>query len=461
MAFNNYIWYTAIIFILLVSCIVIAKKYSKQLTRHEGFTATTLSDKTGFEKSQPWPLTYDNGLKPLVLQNKNIWPVYKIGVLGSGSISHIVAQYLQRKIYPMNLVIQPSTVTILAGISDQPNSGKIFDFGFIREQLLLDLSRVESGIKSVSVLAPAYWETLYLIGNKHTIFNSLVDLKKPISTINDNLIRDPEKLATQKIGILRDSLLYWQAITKALDLKIGRDYIKVENDDLAQLLSALERREVDAVFMITHTYDSRLQAFLKTNETHMIGIYPTSKYPTDTDMNLRPYNPETTDLISKFKSDIKVYLPWIFEETVSLGKSTGLKKKLSTDTVLGMNNTSGSSIYRTFKVRSYLCSSRQLGRDTQIISKLGTAYLEEYQSLGLLINEWGRGNKSILTRESNIMQNKQLILPTLVFSDYDSFNPDMLGSIPTEIELNTIMRDLIAIIYKRIKIEKPILSCDI
>ena len=157
---------------------------------------------------------------------------------------------------------------------------------------------------------------------------------------------------------------------------------------------------------------------------------------------------------------MKVYVPWIFEETVELGKAVGLKKQLSVDSVLGNANTAGSSIYKTFKVRTYLCTSRQLGRDSNIIGKLGRAFLEEYQSLGLLIDEWGRGGKS-RTEKQGGSQPKQLVLPTLVFADYDSFNPDMLGAVPTEIDLNPFMRDLIARIYGRIKIENPELSCDI
>lgn len=468
MAPANYIWYVVLVFILLVVGIVALKINYKDLESRnymisshdkEGFTAAVAS--LGETDSKPWPLAHDTGFKPLVLRNKDYWSVKKIGVLGQGSVSHLVGRYFQRKIYPVELVVQPSTITILSGLSDAShttNNNTGFDIGFVREQLLLDMARAESGIKSVSVLAPAYWETLYLIGNKHTSFASLAELKRKSSdTSTTNRQMQP---ATQKIGVLRDSLPYWQAITRALELEIGQDYLKAESEDLAQLLRGLESREVDAVFMIAHTFDSRLQAFLKTNETRMISIYPRSKYPQDTDMLTRPYNPDTTDLITKFRSDMKVYVPWIFEETVELGKAVGLKKQLSVDSVLGNANTAGSSIYKTFKVRTYLCTSRQLGRDSDIIGKLGRAFLEEYQSLGLLIDEWGRGSKS-RNEKQNGSQPKQLVLPTLVFADYDSFNPDMLGAVPTEIDLNPFMRDLIARIYGRIKIENPELSCDI
>ena len=465
MELRNYIWYVVLIFILLVVGIVTLKINYKDLMSQqqinitqtkEGFTAAVAGP--GETDSKPWPLAYDSGFKPLVSRNKNYWSVKKLAVLGPGSVSHLIGRYFQRKIYPVELQVKPSTITIISGLSDASHTNNTgFDIGFVREQLLLDMSRIESGIKSVSVLAPAYWETLYLIGNKHTSFASLAELKRKTRDIADT---SPIQPATQKIGVLRDSLPYWQAITRALELEIGQDYLKAESEDLAQLLQGLESREVDAVFMIAHTFDSRLQAFLKTNETRMISIYPRSKYPQETDMLTRPYNPDTTDLITKFRSDMKVYVPWIFEETVELGKAVGLKKQLSVDSVLGNANTAGSSIYKTFKVRTYLCTSRQLGRDSDIIGKLGRTFLEEYQSLGLLIDEWGHGGKSRNEKQGGSQPN-QLVLPTLVFADYDSFNPDMLGAVPTEIDLNPFMRDLIARIYGRIKIENPELSCDI
>ncbi len=437
--------------IILIIIIVCLKLYYKNLAAKfddkEGFTATTGES----NESNPWPLAGNSGLQPLIIKNlsSEVLPVLQLGVLYPGSISYIVGQYLQRKIYPVKLSIMPSTTTIMAKLDsgNVDTTGTSLDLGFIREPQLIGLARVESGIKSVSVLAPAYWETLYLIGNKYTTFAGLSELKRPATS---------QQPATQKIGVLRDSLPYWEAITRALELEIGRDFLKSENDNLAQLLTQLENREIDAVFMIVHTFDSRLQAFLKTNEVRMISIYPRSKYPQDTDMITRPYNPETTDLISKFRVDMKVYIPWIFEETVSLGTAVGNKKQLTISN-LG-SGTTGSSIYKTFKVRSYLCTNRQLGRDQKIITMLGKKYLEEYQTLGLLIQEWGMGSQR---QQRGDKMAKQLVLPTLVFSDYDSFNPDSLGSIPNEIDLNPIMRDLIAKVYGRIKIENTGISCDI
>jgi hypothetical protein len=175
-------------------------------------------------------------------------------------------------------------------------------------------------------------------------------------------------------------------------------------------------------------------------------------------MLTRPYNPETTDLIAKFRADMKVYIPWIFEETVSLGQSVGNKRQ---NTVSNLDSgTTGSSIYKTFKIRAYLCCNRQLGRDSEFITQLGVRFLEEYQTMGLLIQEWGLGGPK--NKKNNTeLQPKQLTLPTLVFADYDSFNPDLLGSIPAEIDINPFMRELIAKIYGRIKIESLEPSCDI
>jgi hypothetical protein len=444
------------IFVILIIIIVQIKLYVKSLSGIEEFTATTGNE----HSSQPWPLSQNSGFKPLNILGGRPNPKYKLGVSHQGSISNLVGQYMRRKIIPLELDVKPSATIILTSLSielanqEPENIVNTVDLGFIREPQLIGLSRIETGIRSISVLAPAYWETIYLLGNKYTTFASLAELKQLPSTLNNQ--QQTPNIATQKIGILRDSLPYWEAITRAHELEIGRDFLKVDNDNLAELLTQLERRELDAVFMIAHTFDARLQAFLKTNETRMISIYPISKFPQDTDMFMRPYNPKTTDLISKFKSDMKVYIPWIFEETISLGRGVGNKRQLSVNN-LGAG-TSGSSIYKTFKIRSYLCCSRELGRNREFINQLGNRYLEEYQSMGLLIQEWG-GNKTTLQRKK--IQSKQLILPTLVFSDYDSFNPDTLGAIPSEIQINPFMRELIANIYGRIKIEKTELSCDI
>jgi hypothetical protein len=456
---GKYLWLFGCVVIIVIIIVVWLKIYYKNLAHQqdkvdkEGFTAAfgEPSDSTH------WPLIGNAGLKPLVLDDLSCvqLPIRQLGVSYPGSISYIVGQYVQRKIYPVTLSIRPSTTTIMTGLSVEGLNDNL-DLGFIREPQLLGLARTESGIKSLSVLAPAYWETLYLIGNKYTNFAGLAELKR-LSAIGT----DQQQPATQKIGVLRDSLPYWEAITRALELEIGRDFLKSENDNLAQLLAQLESREIDAVFIIAHTFDSRLQAFLKTNEARMISIYPRSKYPQDTDMIIRPYNPETTDLIAKFRADMKVYIPWIFEETVSLGTAVGNKKQLSIGNTGSGAGTAGSSIYKTFKIRTYLCTSRQLGKDCEFITMLGNKYLEEYQSLGLLIQEWGVGNKKSKTSDNSSHTAKQLVLPTLVFADYDSFNPDTLGAVPNEIDLNPIMRDLIAKIYGRIKIENTGISCDI
>jgi len=451
----KYLLWSIILFVILVIIIVSIKIYVKSLSKQETFTASISDD----NNSQPWPLGQEAGFKPLVISGGRNSHTYKLGVSHLGSISNLIGQYIRRKIIPVALEIKPSATIILTSLSiendKEPSNEKLgaLDLGFVREPQLIGLSRIELGIRSISVLAPAYWETIYLIGSKYTTFASLAELKRQDNQFSGQPI--PE-IATQKIGILRDSLPYWEAITRAHELEIGRDFLKVENDNLAQLLTQLEQKEIDAVFMITHTFDARLQAFLKTNETRMISIYPLSKFPHDTDMFNRPYNPETTDLISKFKSDMKVYIPWIFEETISMGRGVGNKRQISVNN-LGAG-TSGSSIYKTFKVRSYLCCSRQLGRDREFINSLGKRYLEDYQSMGLLIQEWG-GYKS--KKSDRDLQPKQLVLPTLVFSDYDSFNPDTLGAIPSEIEINPFMRELIANMYGRIKIEKKEPSCDI
>ena len=454
----KYLLFGVCIFVILVIIIVRIKLYVKSLPEQEAFTASVNSDNS----SQPWPLDQDSGFKPLVVSGGRNSHIYKLGVSNHGSISNLVGQYIRRKIIPVELEVKPSATIILTSLSienDKEGPNELLDaldLGFVREPQLIGLSRIETGIRSISVLAPAYWETIYLIGNKYTTFASLAELKRQQQ---NQLSGQPiQEIATQKIGILRDSLPYWEAITRALELEIGRDFLKVENDNLAELLTQLERRDIDAVFMIAHTFDARLQAFLKTNETRMISIYPLSKFPQDTDIFNRPYNPETTDLISKFKSDMKVYIPWIFEETVSMGRGVGNKRQVSVSN-LGAG-TSGSSIYKTFKIRSYLCCSRQLGRDHDFINQLGKRYLEEYQSMGLLIQEWGGGGRKSNASGKEI-QPKQLVLPTLVFSDYDSFNPDTLGAIPSEIEINPFMRELIATIYGRIKIEKIEPSCDI
>lgn len=441
------------IFVILVIIIVMIKLYGKSLIQSETFTAAIGDD----NNSQPWPLDQEQGLQPLVISGGRNRHIYKLGVSHPGSISNLIGQYIRRKIIPVALEVKPSATVILTSLSIEGNhqqSDELLDLGFVREPQLIGLSRIETNIRSISVLAPAYWETLYLIGNKYTTFASLAELRQPQNQLTEQT--QSSTIATQKIGILRDSLPYWEAITRALDLEIGRDFLKVENDNLAELLRQLEQRDIDAVFMSVHTFDARLQAFLKTNETRMISIYPLSKFPQDTDMVSRPYNPETTDLISKFKSDMKIYLPWIFEETISMGRGVGNKRQLSVSNLTA--GTSGSSIYKTFKIRSYLCCSRQLGRDREFINSLGKRYLEEYQSMGLLIQEWG-GRKS--KQNDTDSQPKQLVLPTLVFSDYDSFNPDTLGAIPSEIEINPFMRELIATIYGRIKIETTEPSCDI
>ena len=427
----------------------------------EEFVSTTGDKVSGAEL---WPVNTSadgGGFKTLVLTNTDSWPILSLGTLSQGSVSNLVGQYMRKLIYPVKLQICKSGLEILSELG----SGNL-DLGWVREPALLSMNKnAPADLSLISIISPAYFETIYFIGGNHSIISSITDLGRKFS-------KPPQ------IGILTDAKPYWDAIIKAHMINTIGGYIENLDDDLSKLLVLLESKQLDGVFMLVHPNDTRFQAYMKTNNTKFLSIMPATKYPIAKSIQ-SPYNPDTTDLIAKFRDDMRIFIPWIFDETVELGKPVSRKELAN-----------ASSVYYTYKIRSYLCVSRELGRNTTLLNKIIPRWLTNYQSMNLLLNEWGgspqerqsyiyKSNARSLEKQALgaktigdakkvaelLKKSKetkaQIVLPTIVYSDYDSFNLEAIGAVPSELELNNIAAQQINDELGYIKIEMELPGCAI
>ncbi len=448
-----------------------------QVGRLEPFTQADVpeSTNTGIGESRPAPVNQaaagyypEDGLQPLVLVNNQEWPVVKWGCLATGTISNwVTVNHIRRRVYPCEPIVYSSYSDILSGLV---KTGQV-DCGFVREYLLLQAKpETQAGVR---VLCPGYEEVMFMLSSQFS----------QITNIRDILITKKEGVKVT-VGVLINSMYEFSVILKAhkipsdltlTDLPFNIVYM----DTQGTLLKALATNTVDAVFCVAHPYETALIDHIRTHETRLVDIYPASKFPIPSAITgVQPvYNPEDTDLMAQFRKTVHDNIDWVFDYTMPINKQVRLKEPAGGKDIFIM--IPGTSVYKTFKIRSLLVCSSGL-TDPRILNQLTTRLVTQSYSINEAINEWNAkyletqlalqvagANKTgvsgvVNTRITRATTSKfphdfQLGNKTsgllFLYYDYDSFNPANMGSVPRGLAMEPTMRDVLAKLTNKIKIE--------
>lgn len=447
-----------------------------QSVRLEPFTQADIpeSTNTGVGESRPAPVNQpasgyypEDGLQPLVLVNNQEWPIVKWGCLATGTISNwVTANHIRRRVYPCEPIVYSSYSDILSGLM---NTRQV-DCGFVREYLLLQAKpEIQDNVR---VLCPGYEEVIFMLSGQFS----------QIANFRDILITKKEGVKVT-VGVLINSMYEFSVILKAhkipsdltlTDLPFNVIYL----DTQAALLKALAAGTVDAVFCVAHPYETALIDHIRTHETRLVELYPASKFPLPKANGVQPvYNPEDTDLMAQFRKSVHDSLAWMFDYTMPINRQVRLKEPAGGNDIFIM--VPGTSVYKTFKIRSLLvCASRLT--DPRILNQLTTRLVTQSYSINEAINEWNakyletqlalqvaNANKAgvsgvVNTRITRATTSKfphdfQLGNKTsgllFLYYDYDSFNPANMGTVPKGLAMEPTMRSVLAKLTNKIKIE--------
>lgn len=444
--------------------------------RLETFTQADVpeSTNTGVGDSKPAPVNQpaagyypEDGLQPLVLVNNQEWPVVNWGCLATGTISNwVTVNHIRRRVYPCEPIVYSSYSDILSGLV---TTGQV-DSGFVREYLLLQAKPEIQD--SVRVLCPGYEEVMFMISSQFS----------QIANIRDILIIKKEGVKVT-VGVLINSMYEFSVILKAhkipsdltlTDLPFNIVYM----DSQSALLKALAVGTVDAVFCVAHPYETALIDYIRTHETRLVDLYPASKFPIPGANGVQPvYNPEDTDLMAQFRKTVHDNIAWVFDYTMPINKQVRTKEPVGGNDIFIM--IPGTSVYKTFKIRSLLvCASRLT--DSRILNQLTTRLVTQSYSINEAINKWNANymetqlalqvagaNKTdvsgvVNTRITRATTSKfphdfQLGNKTsgliFLYYDYDSFNPANMGTVPKGLAIEPTMREVLVKLTNKIKIE--------
>jgi hypothetical protein len=323
------------------------------------------------------------------------------------------------------------------------------------------------------VLCPGYEEVMFMISSQFS----------QITNIRDILITKKEGVKVT-VGVLINSMYEFSVILKAH--KIPSDltltdlpFNVVYMDTQSALLKALAANTVDAVFCVAHPYETALIDHIRTHETRLVDLYPASKFPVPSAITgVQPvYNPEDTDLMAQFRKTVHDNIAWVFDYTMPINKQVRLKEPAGGKDIFIM--IPGTSVYKTFKIRSLLlCSSRLT--DPKVLNQLTTRLVTQSYSINEAINQWNAkyletqlalqvagANKTgvsgvVNTRVTRATTSKfphdfQLGNKTsgllFLYYDYDSFNPTNIGTVPKGLAMEPTMRAVLAKLTNKIKIE--------
>lgn len=474
---QNIIYITiGVLLLLFIGAFIYGLWKGSHKERLEPFTQADVpaSTNTGIGESQPAPVNQpdsgyypDDGLQPLVLVNNQEWPIVYWGCLATGTISNwVTVNHIRRRVYPCEPRVYTSYSDILEALAMQQ-----VDCGFVREYLLLQAKpSIQTGVQ---ILCPGYEEVMLMLSGQFS----------PISNIRDILITKQDGVKVT-IGVLINSMYEFSVILKGnkipsdlalTDLPFNVTYF----DTQVNLLKALAANTVDSVFCVVHPYETAFIDHIRTHETRLVDLYPASKFPLPSARTgVQPiYNPEDTDLMAQFRKTVHDNIDWVFDYTLPVNKQVRLKEPSDGKDIFIM--IPGTSIYKTFKIRSLLVCSTKL-TDTRVLNQLTTRLVTQSFSINQAINAWNdkyletqlaiqvaNANKSqvsgvVNTRITRATSSKfphdfQLGNKTsgslFLYYDYDSFSPDNFGTVPRGLTMEPTMRSVIAKLTNKIKIE--------
>lgn len=451
-----------------------------------------------------WPVDDQTGLKPLVLKNRDTFPIISLAYIygaGGPQSSHLgpILDILRNRVYPFSpLIPLQSDANVLEYVGSNKdmngnanndnnanNANKLANvrFGLVRENVLLEyVSNDNAGNNTASnnlgwdVWCPMYHEVMLALGHKRGMISNMQQLRD-VRADGNNF----------KVAVLECDLPYFQLVCRNLNVpwkdETRQFQLQLINSDTDLKNSFLDmgKGELDLIFMLTHPKNSIIQEHVIRHPTKLIEVYPPSAIPDIASQN-SPYDPDepASDLRLKFARDMKRDIPWIFREQMDRSRIPVVLHE-SGNSQGDMSQRSGSLIYYTFRVRTLLIGSsnninnsngkdihNKLLRREYIKAKKDIAdnLLKYYQTMESSIMKWNSDSSEIQGGYGKIHESSRYIdknntginntklgkLVSFNSSDRNSFEFDAMGSIPSVLPISREWKEVL-LREKLLKIE--------
>lgn len=352
-----------------------------------------------FIKSQPRPIAQpsinyfpNQGFQPLVLTNTRKYPKMVLGSPLPGSVGFLSSQVIQKYIYPFDIQTFDTDKSMIKALLSNT-----IQMGLIREYKLLNYikSNQESTIQA---FAPAYYETLFVLGK------SLL----PISSLNSI----PNSNYQMKITIAyldRDYDLIKHILQfNNIDISIETEKVVCVNyPNILDIVNDYIIGNIDIICICCHPKNTVLQEMMLSNKNKLLKIIDTNILQ---------------DKVEQFKKATKKTLPWIFiNDTYPVIKIPQI--------------VSSGNLYSTFQVRSLLVCNDKLPLEKEIMPEIVSNLVENYQTLQLNIERW------------NAIEGGEMLIDN---TDKKSFDFDALSTIPKELNIHL---DMVKILQQLNKIQ--------
>ena len=367
------------------------KNTTKTINTKETFQDYSLS------KSQPRPVSQPNinyypnqGFQPLVFTNTRKYPQMVLGSPLPGSVGFLSSQVIQKYIYPFDIQTFNTDKEMVKALTSNT-----IQMGLVREYEVLNY--IKSNQDTIlQALAPAYYETLFVLGK------ALI----PLSSLNSI----PTSNYQRKITLAyldRDYDLVNNILTfNNIDISVETEKVVcVKYPNILDIVNDYIIGNIDIICICCHPKNTVLQEMMLSSKNKLLKIIDTNILQ---------------DKVEQFKKDTKKGFPWIFF--------------IDTYPVIKMPQiVSSGNLYSTFQVRSLLVCNDKLPLEKEIMPEIVSNLVENYQTLQLNIERW------------NAIEGGEMLIDN---TDKKSFDFDALSTVPKELSIHPDMVKILQQINK-------------
>jgi len=318
-------------------------------------------------------------------------------ILGSplpGSVGYLSSQVIQKYIYPVDIQTFNNDKQLVEAL----NTNTI-QMALIREfKILNHIKFNQVGKSSIHVLAPTYYETLFVLGKSLLPFSALREIP------NSNFQRKITIAYLDRDYYLVNNILAFN------NINISVETDKIKNTKYPNILEIIEDYtlgNIDIICICCHPKNTVLQEMMLTSKNKLLRIIDTNIFQ---------------DNIDEFKKETKKQFPWIF--------FTDTYPVIKMPQIVNSGN-----LYSTFQVRSLLVCNDELPLEDEVMLELTSNLVENYQTLQLNVENW------------NAIEGGEILIDN---TDKKSYDFNTLSTVPKELNIHL---DMIKVLKKIKKIE--------
>ena len=365
-------------------------------------TKTNSADKTNktetfqdypFTKSQPRPISQPNinyfpnqGFQPLVFANTRKYPKMVLGSPLPGSLGFLSSQVIQKYIYPVDIQTFNNDKEMVKALTSNT-----IQMVLIREFEVLNYIKSNqnnnNNNNAIQALAPAYYETLFVLGKSLLPFSALRVIP------NSNYQRKITVAYLDRDYDLVNNILSFNNINISVETE---KVICVNYSNILDMVNDYTIGNIDIICICCHPKNTVLQEMMLNSKNKLLKIIDTNVLQ---------------ETIDEFKKETKKQFPWIF--------FTDTYPVIKMPQIVNSGN-----LYSTFQVRSLLVCNDELPLEDEVMSELVSNLVANYQTLQLNVEKW------------NAVEGGEMLIDN---TDKKSFVFDALSTVPKELNIHLDM----------------------